>query len=364
MNAVRRTKRFAGVLLSLSITACSSIGPGTVSRDRVDYVNAIGNSWERETLLNIVKLRYGHAPIFPSVTQVVTGYQFQSTVGAGVMAFNFTAVSNTFGLGGTATAQGQYTDRPTVIYTPLTGVDFLQKLMTPIPPSAVLFVLQAGYNAEAIMPMALDSINGIYNQSKRGMRHAADPRFNRLVHLIRDLQLAEALQVRVEHSKEGSETSLITFASSKDPQAEAEKQEVRSLLGLRPGLQRFEVYYGGYSGKDNEISMMTRSMLQVMLELATGVQVPQADVAEHRANPGLVEGQAGGLQPAPAVNILSGGKEPADASVAVQYNGQWFWIADTDIRSKNMFGSVMLLFSISDIGAKGSGPIVTVPANG
>jgi len=177
MNAVRRTKRFAGVLLSLSITACSSIGPGTVSRDRVDYVNAIGNSWERETLLNIVTLRYGHDPIFPSVTQVLTGYQFQSTVGAGVMAFNFTAVSNTFGLGGTATAQGQYTDRPTVIYTPLTGVDFLQKLMTPIPPSAVLFVLQAGYNAEAIMPMALDSINGIYNQSKRGMRHAADPRF-------------------------------------------------------------------------------------------------------------------------------------------------------------------------------------------
>jgi hypothetical protein len=38
--------------------------PGAVSRDRVDYVNAIGNSWERETLLNIVKLRYGHAPIF------------------------------------------------------------------------------------------------------------------------------------------------------------------------------------------------------------------------------------------------------------------------------------------------------------
>jgi hypothetical protein len=31
---------------------------------------------------------------------------------------------------------------------------------------------------------------------------------------------------------------------------------------------------------------------------------------------------------------------------------RWFWISDTDIRSKDMFGAVMLLFSISDIGLR------------
>jgi hypothetical protein len=360
---LKMPKRLVGVFLSFWIAACSSIGPGTMSRDRVDYVNAIGNSWERQTLLNIIKLRYGHAPIFLSITQVVTGYQFQSTVGAGVTPSNFTPVSNLFGLEGSVTAQGQYTDRPTVIYTPLTGMDFLQQLMTPIPPSAVLFVLGASYNAEAMMSIALDSINGIYNRSNR-MGHAADPRFNRLSRLICELQLAEALQVRVERNKHGTETSLITFAPSKEPQVEAEKQEVRSLLGLRPGLQRFEVRYGGYSGRDDEISMMTRSMLQVLLDLAADVQVPQSDVSEQRADPGLVEGQVARPQTAPAVNILTGNREPPEASISVQYNGRWFWIADTDIRSKNMFGSVMLLFSISDIGSKGKGPIVTVPANG
>ena len=103
------------MLLSFWVAACSSIGPATVSRDRVDYVNAIGTSWERETLLNIVKLRYGHAPVFLSVTQVVTGYQFQSTVTGGLTASNFSAVQDVFGVTGLATAQGQYTDRPTVI---------------------------------------------------------------------------------------------------------------------------------------------------------------------------------------------------------------------------------------------------------
>ena len=352
------------LLLSFWVAACSSIGPPTVSRDRIEYVDAIGTSWERETLLNIVKLRYGHAPVFLSVTQVVTGYQFQSTVGAGLTASNFTAVQDVFGVTGVAMAQGQYTDRPTVIYTPLTGVDFLNKLMTPIPPSAVLFVLQAGYPADIIMPIALDSINGIHNVSRRVMRHAADPRFNRLVQLIRSLQLAEALEVRIEHPKNGSETSLITFTSNQDPQAKAESAEVRSLLGLRPNSQRLAVSYGGYSGNPDEISMMTRSMLQVMVELAAGVQVPQSDVSEHKVNPGLVETQAGAPQTTLAVNIQSGKAEPTDTSVAVQYAGRWFWISDTDIRSKDVFGAVMLLFSISDIGFKGNGPIVTVPANG
>jgi hypothetical protein len=353
------------VLLLFLTTGCTSIGPGTVPRDRVDYVNAIGTSWERETLLNIVKLRYGHAPVFLSITQVVTGYQFQGAASAGLIASTFNPVTNTFGFSGAASAQGQYTDRPTIIYTPLTGVDFLQKLMTPIPPSALLFVLQAGYPANVIMPIALDSINGIYNVSRRRMTHAADPRFKRLVLLLRDLQSSEAVQVRIEQPKNSSATSLITFPpTNTDPQAKAESAELRNLLNLRPGLEKFEVYYGGYSGKDDEISMMTRSMLQVMLELAAVVRVPESEYSERRVTPGLIEGQPNPNTSAPELNIFSGSNLPADASIAVQYDGRWFWIADTDIRSKSVFGAVMLLFSISDIGVKGMGSIVTIPANG
>jgi hypothetical protein len=351
------------VLIGFSISACTGIGPAMVTRDRVDYVNAIGTSWERETLLNIVKLRYGHAPVFLSLTQVITGYQFQSQASAGFTPSNFTPVSTTFGLTGAVSAQGQYTDRPTITYAPLTGADFLQKLMTPIPPSVVLFVLQTGYPAEVIMPIVLDSINGIRNESRRHIRDAADPSFNKLVRLIRDLQQAEALQVHIEQPKNGSETSLITLLpSSRDLRGKAESTEVRSLLGLRPSLQKFPVYYGGYSGRDDEISMLTRSMLQVMLKLAAVVQVPQSEDSERKVTPGLVQGEENSIQPPPVLNILSGSNLPQDPAIAVQYDGRWFWIAETDIRSKSVFAAVMLLFSISDIGIKGLGPIVTVPA--
>ena len=133
--------------------------------DRIDYATAIGDSWKAQTLLNIVKLRYADMPVFLEVAQVIAGYQLQSALSGSFAAGNVTAgLVGPFTAAGTATAAGTYTDRPTVIYSPLTGTDFLKRLMTPIPPSSVLFMLQSGYSAERIMPIMLDSINGLNNE--------------------------------------------------------------------------------------------------------------------------------------------------------------------------------------------------------
>src|SRR5271166_415655 len=177
-------RKLAAAVLTFSVAACTSIGPGTVPHDRIDYASAIGNSWKEQTLLNIVKLRYVDMPIFLEVAQVIAGYQLQSAIGGGFTAGNFNAaLVGPFTASGNATAAGTYTDRPTVIYQPLTGVDFLKRLMTPIPPSSVLFMLQSGYSAERIMPIMLDSINGINNGSNR-FKRPADPKFTRLVRLV------------------------------------------------------------------------------------------------------------------------------------------------------------------------------------
>jgi len=219
-------QRLPAVVLNLLLVACSSIGPATVTQDRIDYASAIGNSWKQQTLLNIVKLRYADMPIFLEVGQVIAGYQLQSAIGGSFTAGNFTAgIIGPFTAAGTANAAGTYTDRPTVIYQPLTGVDFLKRLMTPIPPSSVLFVLQAGYDAERIMPIMLNSINGLNNESNR-LRRPADPKFTRLVQLMREGQVAGAIQIRIERPKDGGETSALVFGPSKDPQLAAKGNEV------------------------------------------------------------------------------------------------------------------------------------------
>jgi hypothetical protein len=352
----------AAAVLALSVAACASIGPATVAQDRLDYASAIGNSWEEQTLLNIVKLRYARVPVFLEVAQVIAGYQLQSTIGTSFTAGNVTAgLVGPFTAAGNAAAAGTYTDRPTVVYQPLTGTDFLKRLMTPVPPSSVLFMLQSGYFADRIMPIMLDSINGLNNESNR-LRRPADPEFTRLVQLVREGQLAGAIQIRIERLKEGPESSVIAFPPRKDPAAIARRQEITRLLGLKPDLQEFKVYYGAYSGKDDEIDMKTRSMLEIMLEFAATVQVPEADIAEGKAGRGAVSSRAEEPLSGPPMRILAGDAAPQDASVAVQYKNRWFWIADTDIQSKTTFAIVMMLFSIADTGVKVSAPIVNIPA--
>src|SRR5262245_66043130 len=112
----------AGVLA----TGCRSIGPRTVARDRYDYSSSISESWKRQTLLNIVKLRYFDPPIFVDVGQIVAGYSLETTLSAGGSISSAGAVQgNSATVGGAA----KFTDRPTVTYTPLTGNKFVKALM-------------------------------------------------------------------------------------------------------------------------------------------------------------------------------------------------------------------------------------------
>jgi hypothetical protein len=356
-------QRLAAAILSLSATACASIGPATVPHDRIDYGSAIGNSWKQQTLLNLVKLRYGDMPIFIEVAQVIAGYQLQGALSTSFTGGNFnSAIVGPFTATGNATTAGTYTDRPTVVYSPLTGVDFLKRLMTPVPPSSVLFMVQSGYSADRIMPIMLDSINGINNGSNR-LRRPADPKFTRLVELVRDGQLTGAIQIRIERPKDGAESSVLIFGPSKNPQLAARGRELKSILGIRADLKQLKVFYGGYSGKDDEIDMMTRSMLQIMLEFAATVQVPESDVVQGKATPGLVDTEETAAPKGPPLRVLVTDTAPENAFVSVEYNKRWFWIADTDIQSKYTFAIIMLMFSIADTGARGSAPVVTIPAN-
>ncbi len=119
----RSHARCAGVsraflcLTIIAMAGCSSIGPGTVTRDRFDYTAAVGESWKSQMLLNLVKIRYSDAPVFLDVGQVVAGYSFQRNVSASAGA-NFysggaargTGSIGAFGLFGSGTLN----DSPTI----------------------------------------------------------------------------------------------------------------------------------------------------------------------------------------------------------------------------------------------------------
>jgi len=159
----RSTTIFLTFLLMTGLSGCASIGPRTIVRDRVDYVTAISDSWKSQTLLNLVKMRYGDAPVFLNVDSAINQYSVDSSVSLSSTWFvnPFEEHSSEQGL----SALGGYSDKPTITYTPLSGEQFARNLMAPIPPAAILNLLQAGYPADVVLRACVHAIS----------RAAADP---------------------------------------------------------------------------------------------------------------------------------------------------------------------------------------------
>ena len=122
---------FLTFLLTIGVSGCASIGPRTVVRDRFDYVTAISDSWKSQTLLNLVKIRYGDAPVFLNVDSAINQYSVNSSFNlSSTWFFNpFEEHDAEHGF----SAMGGYSDKPTITYTPLSGKKFARNLMTPIP---------------------------------------------------------------------------------------------------------------------------------------------------------------------------------------------------------------------------------------
>lgn len=341
-------------LVLIAVGGCRSIGPGTVPRDRADYSTALAESWKDMMLLNIVKTRYLDLPIFLDVGQVVAGYSLQSSVNVNG-SFASMGKGNSLGLG----AAGTFAEHPTITYTPLTGDKFLQGFMNPVSPSRVFALVQSGYAVDFILQLSVDSLNGLRNQSvSLDSKYQADPEFFRVLKLLREIQDARAVGIRVEHPTNGLPATVLFFRGDRiDPAVQAKMAEVRELLGLAPGTSAFRLVDSPLRCGVGELSVDTRSVWQMLASLSQGVVVP-AEHRERKLAPPMAEAAA----PEQALlRVQSGADRPHDTYVAVLYEGSWFWIANDDWRSKRTFVSILFLFTLADTGAPANMPTLTIP---
>jgi len=354
----------AALMATLTLPACSSIGPPAVSRDGFDYAGAVANSWKSQMLFNLVKLRYGDAPMFLDVGQIVSGYTMQST---------FTATGNLFGVQGYLPgteigsvglgAQGQFTDRPTITYSPLVGEKFARTLMKPIPPVSLMSLIQAGDPISLVFRLAVQEVNGIQNRFGGDLRaRPPDPEYYELLERLQRIQSSGGISMRLRPMEHG-EGLVMGLRQRIDPALEADSLAVRHLLGLDPRATEFEVVYGSVASNDKEVALLTRSIIEILVDLASSISVPEEHVADQRVSP-TPDPDAGPSGPVPPlIRIDSSADRPRDAFVAVPYRDHWFWIDDRDMRSKRIFSFLMFVFTLVQTeGEKQGAPIVTIPA--
>jgi hypothetical protein len=357
----KRESLLLAVALAASVVAvgCTHIGPETVVVDRFDYSTAIADSWKQQTLLNIVKLRYMDLPVFVDVASIVSGYSLQTGVNVGGTVSSKNTVQGNF-----ATVGGQaiYIDRPTITYVPLTGERFLRGLITPIDPKHIFSLLQSGYAADFILGLTVESLNGVRNRSATAVSvREADPEFIRALELMRDVQGAGGVGMRMEEDTSDGQAAVLFFRRDDLPPDILEKsREIRRLLKLAPDQQRFMLTYSPVRGAENELAVNSRSMMQIMHAFASHVDMPDADKENNRSptaseSAATDEGQE-------SVHIYSGKEEPATAFVAIQYRQHWFWIEDSDWRTKRAFAAILFFFTLADTGGSGQLPLVTIPA--
>lgn len=321
----------------------------------MDYSTAVAESWKEQLLLNIVRLRFADAPAFLEVASVVSGYTLETGVSLSGQYSPASLRGDTFAGGGVA---AKYTDRPTISYSPMTGARYARSLITPVPLEVILFVMQGGTPADFLFGLTTQTIQGHRNEAmSAGQFQPADPAFARLLQLFRALQQAGISESEIK-TEDDQTVAYLRFAKL-DPSRGAlteELTEVKALLGIPPQLDRVKVAFATIDESPGVIGVRTRSLLQIMNTLSTGVQIPTDHPARANAFP---------MDPAlapRAFTVRSGKEKPNDSFVAVAYQGLWFWVDRSDLASKSTLSAVTLLFNFLEASDKSS-PVLTIPTN-
>ena len=148
----------ASALLALSVAGCTGFGPQTMREQQADYAAAVADGGKRQTLLNIVRLRYGDVPAFLSVDQILAGYSLQGTFSGGtdILSGGSPNLSDDANVG----VGGTFTNNPTVTYAPVTGANFARTFLAPLQPADLFGLMLAGSSPELVLGLGLSANRG------------------------------------------------------------------------------------------------------------------------------------------------------------------------------------------------------------
>ena len=383
--SVRRRPGVVLVVAGLLSVSCANFGPRKLQSSHLNYNKAVQKAQMEEDLLNIVRLRYIDLPVSLTVSSISAQTSF--SVGSGG---EFGLVEGDYSAN--ITPGIEYTDRPTISFTPYSGKQFLDSLSKPMPLETLVRLADSWSGIDVLLRVAVSNLNGIQNRLD-----SASPDFDRMAAGFRALEtqndvgmgfvdrpvilsepipadsvdadsVLEAARDGRRFEPDGDGGYRLTGRKSVpflwvDPNNPA-GQGLLDQLRLARNVSSFEIRNASQVERPTEpvkfIAVRTRSLLEVAVYLSHGVDVPEAHDRAGIARPSADQGPD--LSNLFQVSVST--ERPEAPGIAVEYRDHWYFISDADHASKRTFTLLQALFLSQIIEDPGQGaPVLTLPLN-
>jgi hypothetical protein len=293
--------------LGVVLAGCvSGSGSKAIRRNYTTYNQTIHYNQSQQMLLNLVRMRYRESPLFLKVGAVSASYNLEVAGGA---HFGESFAELDYGVN----AEGSYSERPTVTYTPIEGDTFVKQMLAEVNQSTLILLYRSGWPVDTLCHVLVEQIGTSVN-------NVDDPTYPAFLDQVNRLAAA---------------------------------QRERRLAGVAVGDKVLLQVKGAGGEVEQTIPLETlqlRSFLDIMFFLGKNTQVPpeqQDEVRPAKSNGWL--------------DIRYTTSPPEDALVWVEYNGYFYAISRNDIRSKDTFSLLKFLFELQAGDIKTVQPILTLP---
>jgi len=356
-----------------------------------------------------VRLRYDDTLYFLQVASISTQFSAQSNFGV-TGSIPEGPSPNVLGLSGGVA----YSESPIVTWSLPDSTEYYGRLLAPMGADQLTSLAHAGWNPTRVMRVGVKKMNRLRNMDFRVAEGIFTPptydEFLEVLQLISELDKGGLIDFAygVKSSMGAGKIPLdkldmsaipdglqygLQFMTRDDPNVfeplklfkplflrfskesdnDPRAKRLRELLNLESDKYSFGIVDTASSGKEQllsesgklsqvfnpetkmaEIVVNNRSMMEVLYFASSFVQVPEEQISR-----GLVRGDS--MVDPDWLTILVSLNEPSDAWIKVRYDGNWYYIAANDLRSRQNFGLLDALFETTVGNVPGAKPLLTLP---
>jgi hypothetical protein len=346
------------VVGALGLCGCAMVGPQSITAGRGAYADVI-NRTEDEQILNVlVRMRYDETFGMMSVASVTASLKFSAKAGANIgIGDSASYAQNLVPL----SAGVAYEENPTISYVPLSGEDFMQRMLSPVSMNEWILIAGATKHKGHVLDLAVRSVNGLRNPLPG--EEPASPEFARFLELYGRLGRAAVLDIARAPKTRNEGNYFWNIHDYEDAHGDSVR-EFLDLLGIEVKLDGSAILLPlreAIGSSASAIHLQTRSAYAVLQAFGAGIEIPPAHLEA-----GVVEPLTSAVpEERRSITIRSSEKPPDDATVQIRFRDRWFYIDATDTRSKQGFAFLRTFISmrLADPGVAKGAPVLTVPVN-